>query len=243
MWHNGSTNENAMYEAWIVAKLKEYEQNKLQFIFGKAEIITIDDEEILKDHFNIKDSDDWILEVVENIIDKMKSDSISERLHYFKILCNLISNDDEGRIKDIIVGKYDLDEIYKKVDIIPTMGEHQINTLLKLVQKKLTRSEENKERDDTMDLFVFIGSEKFSKKENGDYKKSLGIENLVKIDLYDPVELQQINMMKMRAHADKSDVYMIWIPKDTFEEEKDSYFPEEIPEFILDAIDKKKTRI
>lgn len=51
-------------------------------------------------------------------------------------------------------------------------------------------------------------------------------------------------MMKMRARyqGGGSQVYMIWMPKDIFEEEKDSYTEEEISDFI-DVINQKKTRI
>lgn len=50
-------------------------------------------------------------------------------------------------------------------------------------------------------------------------------------------------MMKMRARLNASDVYIIRLPKGTFEEEKDSYMEEEIPEWLLNLIDEKKTRI
>ena len=241
VWYKG-TNESAMSEAWHMAKLSDYNLNKDIFMSSKSKILSISDSEILKDHFNIK-TEDWILDVVDQIVEKMKSKE-SEKLHYFKLLCNLISEDFDNKIEAVVKDKYDLEDIYKKADQIRLMSDSRLETLLKIFQKKLTRDEETIERDNTLDLFVFIGSEKFTKKENGDYKKSLDIESLVKVNIYNPDELQQVNMMKFRSMANKgSDAYMIWIPKDTFEVEKDMYSPDEIPEFILNGIDKKKTRI
>jgi hypothetical protein len=53
-----------------------------------------------------------------------------------------------------------------------------------------------------------------------------------------------VNMMQIRSRSQGgSNVYMIWMPKDFFTEEKDSYMEEEIPEWAIDIINQKKTRI
>jgi hypothetical protein len=247
VWNKGKSNEFAIKEAWHDVKLAHYKRNKESMILDKYRLLDLDDEEILKDIFNLKTTGDWILEMIEKFIEKIKSEEEQSRRFYFLFLCSLIRSDEEmqsDRIKDIISEEYGLSIIYDKLDSVFTMERSKIENLIDLVQKRLTRSQSQIDRDDNYDAFVFIGRDKFEKKEDGSYRKSLEIENFVKIDLYDSESLLQINMMKMRARTQgNSDLYLIWVPKGTFEEEKDFYMQSEISEVLLDAIDKKKTRI
>jgi hypothetical protein len=124
------------------------------------------------------------------------------------------------------------------------MQEIDLDKAIQLISKKLVRTDSERSRDETHDLFVFIGRDKFVEKEDGSYRKTLEVENFLKINIYNPEDLQMVNMMKMRSRyqGGGSEVYMIWMPKDIFEEEKDSYTEEEISDFI-DVINQKKTRI
>jgi hypothetical protein len=247
VWNKGKSNEFGIKEAWHDVKLAHYKRNKESMILDKYRLLDLDDEEILKDIFNLKTTGDWIPEMIERFVEKIKSEEEESRRFYFLFLCSLIKSDEEmqsDRIKDLISEEYGLSIIYDKLDSVFTMERPKIQNLIDLVQKRLTRSQSQIERDDNYDAFVFIGRDKFEKKSDGSYRKSLEIENFVKIDLYDSESLLQVNMMKMRARAQgNSDLYLIWVPKGAFEEEKDSYMQSEISEVLLDAIDKKKTRI
>ena len=245
VWHDGKSNEFGIKDAWHDVKLDEYNENKNAFFFGKYRMLDLDDVEILEDQFNLDPNEDWILELVENLIEKLKSDDASDRKFYFLLLSSLIKSDiGDEKIKEVISGTYNLSEVYDRLDTIFNMSDISIQNVIDLIQKKLTRGEYEKNRDETHDLFVFIGRDKFVEKEDGSYRKSLEVENFLKVNIYNPEDLQMINMMKIRARtqAGGSEVYMIWMPKDIFEEEKDSYSEEDISDYI-DAINQKKTRI
>ncbi len=246
VWHDGQSNEFGIKDAWHDVKWKHYNQHKDAFFFGKSELIDLDDIEILEDRFGIDTtSEDWVLELIEKLIDEIKSDDESNRRFYFLLLCNVIRNDEDSRIKEVIEGQYDLNEIYSRLDTISKMQQADLDKVIKLVNKKLIRTEGERQRDQENDLFVFIGRDKFVEKEDGNYRKTLEIENFIKIDIYKPEDLQMVNMMQIRSRSQGggSNVYMIWMPKDFFPEEKDSYMEEEIPEWALDLINQKKTRI
>ena len=245
VWYDGRTNEFGIKDAWHDVKLDDYNENKSGFFYGKYRLLDLDDVDILEDQFNLDLNEDWILELIEKLIEKLKSDDASVRKFYFLLLTSLIKSDIENeRIKEVISGTYNLSEIYDRLDTIFNMSDPSIQNIIDLIQKKLTRGESERSRDETHDLFVFIGRDKFVEKEDGSYRKTLEVENFLKINIYDPEDLQMINMMKIRAkmQAGGSEVYMIWMPKDIFEEEKDSYTEEEISDFI-DVINQKKTRI
>ena len=252
VWHEGQSNEFGIKDAWHDVKLKEYNKNKDDFFFAKSDLIDLDDIEIIEDKFGIDtSSDNFVLELIEKLIEEIKSDDESIRRFYFLLLCNVIRNDEDSRIKEVIEGQYDLSEIYSRLDSIPRMEQDDLDELIKLVNKKLVRSDVEKQRDQENDLFVFIGRDKFVEKEDGSFRKTLEIENFIKINLYKPEDLQMVktllwdNMMNIRSRSQGggSNVYMIRMPKDFFPEEKDYYREEEIPEWALDLINQKKTRI
>ena len=245
VWHDGRSNEFGIKDAWHDIKLNEYNENKSGFFYGKYRLLDLDDVEILEDQFNLDLNEDWILELVGKLIEKLKSDDASVRKFYFLLLSGLIKSDiGDERIKEVISGTYNLSEIYDRLDTIFNMSDPSIQNIIYLIQKKLIRGESERSRDETHDLFVFIGRDKFVEKEDGSYRKTLEVENFIKINIYNPEDLQMANMMKMRARmqAGGSEVYIIWMPKDVFEEEKDSYTQEEISDYI-DVINQKKTRI
>jgi len=246
VWYNGNSNEFGIKDAWHDVKWKHYNQNKDAFFYGKSELIELEDVEIVEDKFSIDTtSDNWVLELIEKLIGEIKSDDESNRRFYFLLLCNVIRNDEDSRVKEVIEGQYDLSEIYSRLDTFSKMQQADLDKVIKLVNKKLIRTDVERQRDQENDLFVFIGRDKFVEKEDGSYRKTLEIENFTKIDLYNPEDLQMVNMMTMRSRyqGGGSNVYMIWMPKDFFPKEKDSYMEEEIPEWALDLINQKKTRI
>jgi len=243
VWYEGQTIEPRILEAWTEIKLKSYKENKDAFIFGKYQLITLDDEDILIDYFKLDINEDWVMELVEKLVNKLKSDNLETRRFYLKLFASLISQDDDLRIKEVISDTYDLSDIYKQSKGVKQLNDLKVDTLAELVRSKLTRSEEHLSRDQSLDLFVFIAKPEFVENPDGSYRKKLGIENFLKMNIYDPTDLQSISMMRMRASLQMADVYMIWIPKDTFEEEKDSYSASEIPDWMLKLIDEKKTKI
>ena len=250
-WHDGRTNEFGIKDAWHDVELDDYNENKNDFFFGKSELLDLDDTEILEEQFGIDINGDWILELIEKTIEKIKSDDDSTRRFYdstrrfyFLFLVSLLKSDESERIREIVEETYDLREIYARIDSFKSMQEKDLDEAIQLISKKLVRTDSERSRDETHDLFVFIGRDKFVEKEDGSYRKSLEVENFLKTNIYNPEDLQMINMMKMRSRyqGGGSNVYMIWMPKDIFEEEKDSYTEEEISDFI-DVINQKKTRI
>jgi len=242
VWYDGKTIEPRMQQAWTDVKLKHYRVNKDAFIFGRYELLTLDDEDILADYFKLDLNEDWIAGLVRKIINKLKSNSVNDRRFYLKLFACLLSQDEDPRFGEI-VSSYDISDIYKQAKSIKKMKDIQLDNLAELVKGKLTRSEQHLSRDQTHELFVFIGKPEFVENPDGSFHKKLGIENFVKMDVYNPSDLQSINMMKIRARFENSDVYMIWMPKGVFEKEQDSYTPDEIPDWLLKLIDEKKTKI
>ena len=269
VWYNGNTNEDTMYEVWTQTKLNYYKDKKTKdpyFTFMKftneplshrnisqfADLITIDDEEILCDYFGISIDANWLSNVVKKLIENIKSEDPKVRLDNFYILCNLVHSDYDDKIKNIMI-EYDLESVYntitRQTNTRSALTYNRVEDLLILTQKKLTRTDVNRSRDVDNDLFVFIAGYEYKEKDNdpGNYKKQLAIENLCKINMYDPESLKAIQFMKMRATVhnagDRSAVYMIRLPKGIFDVEKDNYYPGEIPKWILELIDKHKEKI
>ena len=257
VWYDGQTIEERMLEAWIETKLKKYKEMKDAFFYGMTNLISLDDVDILEEHFNLNLSGDWVMELVDKLIGEIKAGGTEpinptgaginlpalKRRFYFKLFASIISQDEDSRIREVVSDTYDLSDIYDQAKSIKNMSDKQVDTLAELVKNKLTRTDENQSRDQSHDLFVFIGKDEFVKNDDDSYRKKLGIENFVKMNIYNPADLQSINMMKIRARYQMAEVYMIWMPKGWAKEDKDSYMPSEIPDGILKLIDNKKTRI
>jgi len=120
-------------------------------------------------------------------------------------------------------------------------------TKLELMLHKEHRTEEQIVRDDMFNIYAFIGYTDLKEKEvEGEtfYKKELGIENLVKIDKYDPNSLNQVGMMKIRAAAQhqKKDKYEgvwgVYIPKHTWD--RDTAYNDDIPDDLRNYIKENK---
>jgi len=183
VWYEGQTIEPRILEAWTEIKLKSYKENKDAFIFGKYQLITLDDEDILIDYFKLDINEDWVMELVEKLVNKLKSDNLETRRFYLKLFASLISQDDDLRIKEVISDTYDLSDIYKQSKGVKQLNDLKVDTLAELVRSKLTRSEEHLSRDQSLDLFVFIAKPEFVENPDGSYRKKLGIENFLKMNI------------------------------------------------------------
>lgn len=114
---------------------------------------------------------------------------------------------------------------------------------LKLSLYKETRSEEEILKDEYYNIYAFIGYPDFIELDDGMHKKTLGIENLVKIDKYDSSSLSQVPMMKIRAQAqgDQTKVWAVYIPKHMWDE--DYAYNKDIPDDLREFIDENKFKI
>jgi hypothetical protein len=242
-WVDGETDERAIEEAWISAKSDMFIKDKETFIKYFYDFLDLNDYEILLEIFDLQ-KENWLEELISKLVDKIKSDDLSESKRGIKILFSLIRNDDSDDIKELVENKYDLSDIYnKRKENINDWTDKKLDNFTKIMKSKLSRDKDKIRRDKNNDLFVFIGSEEFVKTKENNYKKVFQIENFMKFNMYDESDLNDISMMKIRARANMKGVYMIWLPKGTFRVEKDSYTEEEIPEWLIQLINKNKTRI
>ena len=92
---------------------------------------------------------------------------------------------------------------------------------------------------ETHDFYIFIGRNDFKEAEGGMYKKTLEIENMVKI-IPDANSLGAMSGLEMRARVQTdSKLYHIWLPKEV-EEEISGKGSESIEPWLVDLIDKHK---
>lgn len=90
-----------------------------------------------------------------------------------------------------------------------------------LAYNKLNRTQDEEDFDDTNDQFVFIARPSFKEvpEGSGNFRKTLEIENMVKVDRFDVTAHQMVGMMKLRARVqgEGSEVYIVDLPKGTME--------------------------
>jgi len=240
-WSNSQQNNLAILEAWRTVKLDSYNDNKNALMYGYGKILDLEDEEIFRDFFSIE-SDFWEEELIEKLIKNIKDEDTSNKRWSMKLLFNLIKKDYSQEIQEIIEDKYDLSEIYKrKKEDIEKWSDRKLDSFIEIMSGKLNRSEDKIQRDRENDLFAFIAGYEFVENSDGSYRKKFDIENLIKIDLYNGSDLSKVSMMKTRSRVNDKKVYIIWIPKGFLEE--DQYYQKDIPDYLIDLIDKKKTEI
>lgn len=135
----------------------------------------------------------------------------------------------------MLAAKTDVNKLYPKLS--------QNHVALKLAVKKARREKDQVEYDEENDTFVFIARPAFveSPEGSGNFKKSIEIENLIKIDSFDAKSHQMVGMMKLRARAqgEKSEVYKVNLPKDLVKERS----THNVPEWLIDIIDKHKQEV
>lgn len=94
---------------------------------------------------------------------------------------------------------------------------------------------------ETHDFYLFIGRDDFREEEDGRYKKTLEIENMVKITP-DENSLAAMSGLQMRAVAQQdSKLYHIWLPKE-IEEEVSGKGSESIEPYLVDLINQYKQK-
>jgi hypothetical protein len=126
---------------------------------------------------------------------------------------------------------------------IEAWGHPDIQKKAEIYLAKLGRTEKDKQFDDENNIYVFIGfNDKKPVTINGKkyYEDKFGTESIIKLDKFNPAELMQIPMMKMRAQTQYPDgaVYMIHIPKDWMDEDRYGELPEDYYQIILDHMKK-----
>lgn len=240
VWSDGKTNFDIMEKLWQETKEEMYFEDKDKFIYGQYNLIDNNDIDILGDFYQI-DGDVWSdHDIFNSIIDKFSSNDKSERLFNFRLLASLMRNDD-GRMKQLFIEN----GFEKALDYLSKAEsqkeEDMIDKLIYVLSKKSKRDDKTKQRDEENDCLVFNASYQFIETDGGVYKKVLNIERIIKIDIYDVADLKMVNMMKMRTRFQNDlETYMIWVPKSSFDEYIES---NEFPDYILDLIDQKKSRI
>ncbi len=115
--------------------------------------------------------------------------------------------------------------------------------VLDLSLKKLRSSAADKKFHKENDTFVFIGRPKFEEVPpgSGNYKKTLEIEKLIKVDPYNVDDHKMIHALKLRARAqgENSQVFKINLPKGVIKDRATS----DLPDWLVGLIDKNKEKI
>ena len=116
----------------------------------------------------------------------------------------------------------------------------KLYTQLALTLNRLARTKEEEQFDAENDLFVFVARPAFVERPegSGNFKKTLDIENMVKVDRFDAQAHQLVQLLKLRANAqgEGSEVYMVHLPAGTVK----GGTPEP---WLVDLIDKHKRKV
>jgi hypothetical protein len=138
-------------------------------------------------------------------------------------------------------------ELYKLISSNPETFDI-LNPQNKLIKAKYDKDKTNPDRrkmERGSDMYVFVARPKFTEVGNGNYKKDLEIENMVKINPYNADDLKILNFVKLRARvqSNNSEVYCVWIQKGAISEEELQDINSEDSYFIRNAIDIRKEKI
>lgn len=117
----------------------------------------------------------------------------------------------------------------------------------KIQLTKLTRTKEKEQFEEEYNTYVFIGyTDKIPVEINGKkyYEDKFVVENMVKIDMYDPNQLNMIHGMKLRTRFqnypdDSGGTYAVKVPKILMDEESYS----DIPEHMQEIVEKYKFKV
>ena len=208
-------------------------------IIPKWYIIEIKDWIDYEDRKKLKIIQDKYLNPVLLVIQKkLKIGSFNEIKKAFDIIeKNNIPEEIIDKLINKSVYKYDYQESDKE----------RIQKQFEILKKKQERTPEKIEEDENYDTYIFIGYEDKKEIKIGDeiyYKKKLGIEKLVKIDRFNISDLRIVEPMKMRAkiqYGSDGNVYIIKLPKGFLDD--NDIKSGNIPDYLLDLIDKHKVRI
>jgi len=176
-----------------------------------------------------------------NIIISIKTKNGSEMWEEKERLVNhfvaaALNGGDEG-VKDLMaeVDQADLKHVCDK----------NLLAALKLRISKNKRTPEEIKFDEDYDMFIFIAKDKFVEHPagSGNYRKTLDIENLYKVDRFEMADHSALKMMKIRVQhqGDGSQVYAVELPKDAMPGEQKANH--NIPDWLVSLIDEHKRRI
>ena len=205
------------------------------------------------------EDEEMLASILSKAYDKHSIDSPEILLTYIKPLIDVQSNKDVDYITrheysqvlsqlltSIVaaIAKMDADAIRKLQDKIDLneLAKHldaKMGVKLKLAGWKINRTPEQEKQDEDNELFVFIARPGFKETSDGNYKKTLEIERLVKIDRFSSEHHQMVAMMKLRARVqgEGSEVYQILLPTDVVD---DTAHP---ADWLIALIDKHKTLV
>lgn len=186
------------------------------------------------------------------------SKELNEILMLLKISSLMKAGKDEEaqQVVQEIADNYGRDSLLTTAEELNALVEHSwrkednIFSAYELKQLKLnlyekTKSEEEELRDLYQNSFIFIGYPDYKDVAVGGkmYKEErLGIENLLKVDLYNAADLQQASMMNMRAGTVPGGrVYAVWIMKDMWDREY--AYNDDIPDDVREHINDEKFKI
>lgn len=101
---------------------------------------------------------------------------------------------------------------------------------------KYSKSKEDLKSHSENNWYFFIAKDEFIELDNGNFKKELDIEKMIKIDVTDPNETRQVNFMLLRVKmaSDSSKLYKIYLPKQYYDEP--TYSKDEIDEEMMSLI-------
>lgn len=158
-----------------------------------------------------------------------------------EILIGVMLNDDgyhKSKFDEINLG--DIYDNIKSNKMIFSNAK-ELSKLRSSINMHLQKTPETIERDKNNDCYIFIARDGFKEMENGDYKKFLDIENMFKVDIYNEDTYRTINQMRLRTRFNNdSSLYMLWLPKDFFHNQKERIKPND---YQLELIDKYKVKI
>lgn len=123
-------------------------------------------------------------------------------------------------------------------DLIDHWGTGSERSRAKIFFKKISRTEDQERIDEENNVYIFIGyTDKTPISIGGKkyYEDKFQVENMVKIDKYNPEDLSMVEMMKLRLRFQNYQdgrVYMLTIPKDMMDEDSYTKIPEEFREII-----------
>jgi hypothetical protein len=139
-------------------------------------------------------------------------------------------------------GPEEVKALVKKVplDKLARFITPKLHAELKLSLGRHARTKEEEQFDEENDLFVFVARPAFVERPegSGNFKKTLDIENMVKVDRFDAKAHQLVGMLKFRANAqgEGSEVYMVHLPAGAMKGGR----PEP---WLVDLIDKHKRKV
>lgn len=193
----------------------------------------------------------WKTVDIRRYVNERNLDNYNRMYYDFLMLRDLFDRNRKGEDK----GKIDAAIDAKMREISETYGEKAFKSeaaektfgkdraRLKMWKARMERSEEKMAEEEVYNTYVFVANTHETEKViDGEtyYKKSIGVENMLKIDNYSLEDMQMIAMMKMRASVqhDAHGPYAVKIPK--FMADKDNYYDDDLTPEIRSYIEKHK---